>query len=135
MPKNGKREARKRPIWRGPCLTAGCLLLLLGIAAGLVWKGLLGTEQIRAAVLLCCLAAGAVGALLGRRGEGEVLLNAGLPSVLLLAAGLAGGENVEMGKPLLAVLLMLLPSVPALLGGKRRTSFGRRRGRRTRKAG
>ena len=34
---------------------------------------------------------------------------------ILLAAGLAGGETVEMGKPLLAVLLMLLPSVPAAI--------------------
>ncbi len=135
-----QNDQRRKPglsgVWKSPCLTALGMLLIVAVTAAAVQRGILGTGSIKPVLLAGSLAAGAVGAFTGERGErrpASLLAGPAIPAAILTAAILAAAillAGREGGKawPLSCVLLMLLPCVCRLMAGGRK----RRRRRRTR---
>lgn len=130
-----QNDQRRKPglswVWKSPCLTALGMLLIVAVTAAAVQRGILGTGSIKPVLLAGSLAAGAVGAFTGERGErrpASLLAGPAIPAAILAAAILLAGREGGKGWPLSCVLLMLLPCVCRLMAGGRK----RRRRRRTR---
>lgn len=121
--------------WKSPCLTTMVMLMIAAVTAAAVQRGILGTGSIKPVLMAASLAAGALGAFTGERGEGhpaKLLLGPAIPAVLLTAAILLAGDGGNKAWPLSCVLLMMLPGVCRLMAEGRK---GRRRRRRRRRNG
>ncbi len=125
-------------IWKGAAAECAVLLLLTGVLAALLQKGIISFGELTPGLALLCIAAGSAGVLWGPKGERAAtarLIACGIPALALLIADfLLPRENGMKTAGAINAGCLLLPCLVSLALGRRNRRRGaggrRRRGKR-----
>lgn len=125
-------------IWKGTAAECAVLLLLTGVVAALLQKGIISIGELTPGLALLCITAGFAGVLWGPKGEAAAvarLIACGIPAFVLLIADFMfpREDGMKMAGAINAGCL-LLPCLISLALGRRKRRRGaggrKRRGKR-----